>query len=43
VREEHGRVGAARLAPALPSIMADRSVSPFRWLARAAPIAGEPR
>lgn len=43
VREEHGRVGAARLAPALPGIMADRSVSPFRWLARAAPVVGESR
>lgn len=42
VREEHGRVGAARLASALPGIMADKSVSPFRWLARAAPAAGEP-
>lgn len=43
VREEHGRVGAARLATVLPDIMADRGVSPFRWFARAAPIADEPR
>ena len=36
VQEEHGRRGAARLAATLPTITADRNVSPFRWLARAA-------
>lgn len=35
VREELGRRGASRLAHLLPEITADKSVSPFRWLARA--------
>jgi LAO/AO transport system kinase len=35
VREEFGRRGATRAAAVLPGIAADRSVSPFRWLARA--------
>jgi LAO/AO transport system kinase len=38
VREEFGRRGAARLAGELARITADGSVSPFRWLARAAAV-----
>jgi LAO/AO transport system kinase len=38
VREEFGRRGAARVAPLLPRIAADRAVSPFRWLARAVAV-----
>jgi LAO/AO transport system kinase len=38
VREEFGRRGAARAAAVLPGILADRSVSPFRWLARATAV-----
>jgi LAO/AO transport system kinase len=34
VQEEFGRRGAARAAGALPGIVADDAVSPFRWLAR---------
>lgn len=40
VQEEFGRRGAARVLPSLPGIAADRTVSPFRWLARAV-AAGE--
>jgi LAO/AO transport system kinase len=35
LRDELGRRGAARAAAVVPAITADRSVSPFRWLARA--------
>jgi LAO/AO transport system kinase len=35
LREECGRRGAVRAAAWLPTILADRSVSPFRWLSRA--------
>jgi LAO/AO transport system kinase len=38
IREEFGRRGAARAAAALPGIVADRSVSPFRWLTRATDV-----
>jgi LAO/AO transport system kinase len=42
VREEFGRQGAARMAPALPQILADTSASPFRWRDRAARAVDEP-
>ena len=35
LHEECGRRGAARAEALLPSILADRAVSPFRWLHRA--------
>ena len=35
LHEECGRRGAARAQAALPTILADRSASPFRWLSRA--------
>jgi LAO/AO transport system kinase len=35
LREECGRRGAVKVQALLPGIVADRGVSPFRWLARA--------